>query len=85
MDNYLDTVCDAAIPVGTVDLSNRDLTCIPYCEKLAFVEVLDLSNNNLSTVAPLLPYLRSCRKLILASNSLLEVPDTTSRKMDIIL
>lgn len=85
IENYLDTVSDTAIPVGTVDLSNRDLTCLHYRERLAFAEVLDLSGNNLSTVAALLPYLRSCRKLILASNCLLEAPETAFGRMEIIL
>ena len=85
MENYLDEVSGTAIPVGTVDLSNRGLTCLHYPERLAFVEVLDLSNNTLSTVAPLLPYLRSCRKLMLASNCLLEAPETAFGKMEIIL
>ena len=85
MENYLDTVSDTAIPVGTVDLSNRDLSSLHYRERLAFVEVLDLSRNNLRSVAPLMPYLRSCRKLILSWNGLLEAPETAFGKMEIIV
>ena len=85
MENYLDTVSDTAIPVGTVDLSNRDLSSLHYRERLAFAEVLDLSRNNLRSVAPLMPYLRSCRKLILSWNGLLETPETAFGKMEIIV
>ena len=85
VENYLNTSSDTSMPVGTVNLSNRDLTSLHYCERFAFVEVLDLSNNNLTTVTPLLPYLRSCRKLILSSNDSLQAPETALGDIDIIL
>ena len=84
IENYLDTASDTALPVGAVDLSNRDLTCLHFLERFAFVEELDLSNNKLHTVTPLLPFLLSCRKLILTSNSMLELPEAAVGSMEII-
>ncbi len=51
-----------------LDLSGQDLTRVYFKERLAIVQSLNLSSNNLKSVDALLPYLVECRRLNLDDN-----------------
>ena len=58
-----------------LDLSGQDLTRVYFKERLANIQSLNLSNNKLTSVDALLPYLIECRQLNLDDNLIEKIDD----------
>ena len=62
-----------------LDLSGQGLTRVYFKERLANIQSLNLSNNKLTSVDALLPYLIECRQLNLDDNLIEKIDDGFDR------
>jgi hypothetical protein len=73
LEHALDTC--ATVPTGSLDLSGLGLTSIHFIERLSWVEELDLSGNQLTSVDAFLPFLTRCKAIKLNGNPLSSLPE----------